>query len=53
MKAVIPSGNHSELDSLRSEKSIDKLVNSVGVMDKSRRKSKQVKVPREAQIAPT
>ena len=43
---------HSNLESLRSEKSIDKYVEIVGVNDKKRRKSKPVKAPRDDQITP-
>ena len=53
IKAVIPSQTHSEIDSLVSEKSIDKLVETVGVNDKKRRKAKEIRVPRDTQVQPS
>ena len=53
IKGVIPSDPHSEINSLISEKSIDKLVETVGVNDKKRRKAKEIRVPRDTQVVPS
>ena len=46
------SATHSNLESLVSEKSIDKHVEAVGVNDIPRRKSKLVREIRNQQLAP-